>query len=391
MLMSIAIIMLTAFFVGWLCRKIKLPSLIGMIVTGIVIGPHILNLIDESILNISAELRKIALIIILIRAGLKLDFSDLKKNGRAAFLLCFLPACLEIIGMIILAPKILHISVIESALLGSVIAAVSPAVIVPKMIDLIDKGYGTKQGIPQMILAGASVDDVFVIVMFTSFLNLSNGQNFTAGSIIEIPVSIIIGVLLGFLTGCLMYIIFSKCNMRNPVMMIVFLCTAFVLNSLETMLSGIIPIASLIGVMTMGMTMREKNKKLSSELSSLFDKLWIPSEVILFVLLGASVNIESAVKGGVSAIILVLSVLVFRMLGVFLCTVGTKLNSRERIFCMLAYMPKATVQAAIGGVPLAMGIACGQTVLTVSVIAILITAPLGALAIDLSYRKLLVK
>ena len=389
MLLSMAVIMFSGFLSGWIFRQIKFPALFGMIIAGILTGPHVLDLIDDSVLNISAELRKIALIIILIRAGLKLSTADLKKNGRPAVLMCFLPACAEIVGMIILAPLLLGMSRLDAAVLGAVIGAVSPAVIVPKMIELIDGGYGTEKGIPQMILAGASVDDVFVIVMFSTFTELAAGGKFSVMSFVSIPVSIVLSVAAGIIVGLLLNKWFGSVKMRNTVMMIMLLCAAFCLTAFEDRFSDIIPFASLIGVMTVGMTIKQKNGKLASELSSIYDKLWIPAETLLFVLVGASVEIKSAVSAGISVILLIPGVLIFRMAGVFLCTLGTKLNRKERAFCMLAYMPKATVQAAIGGLPLAMGLDCGQTVLTVSVIAILITAPLGAFAIDLTYKKLL--
>ena len=391
MLLSIAVIMFSGFLFGWICRKVKFPPLFGMIIAGILFGPHVLGLIDDTVLNISAELRKIALIIILIRAGLKLDAADLKKNGRPAVLMCFVPACAEMLGMILLAPIFLRMSRLDAAILGAVIGAVSPAVIVPRMIELIDGGYGTEKGIPQMILAGASVDDVFVIVMFSTFTGLAAGGSVSVMSFVNIPISIIFGIAAGILVGFLLFKWFSTVKMRSTVKMIVLLCTAFCLTSFEDEFSGKIPFASLIGVMAVGMAVKQKDGKLAAELSAIYDKLWIPAEILLFVLVGASVEIESAVSAGISAILLILCVLLFRMAGVLICTLGTKLNRKERIFCMLAYMPKATVQAAIGGIPLAMGLSCGQTVLTVSVIAIMITAPLGAFAIDLTYKKLLSK
>lgn len=389
MLFSIAVIMFSGFLLGWICRKVKFPPLFGMIIAGILLGPHAFGLIDVSVLNISAELRKIALIIILIRAGLKLDTADLKKNGRPAVLMCFVPACAEMLGMVLLAPLFLGMSRLDAAVLGAVIGAVSPAVIVPKMIDLIDGGYGTEKGIPQMILAGASVDDVFVIVMFSTFTGLAAGGSVSVMSFVNIPISIILGIGAGILVGMVLYKWFTAVKMRSTVKMIMLLCTAFCLSAFEDGFSGKIPFASLIGVMAVGMTIKQKDGKLAAELSAIYDKLWIPSEILLFVLVGASVEIESAVSAGISAIMLILCVLIFRMAGVFICTFGTKLNRRERLFCMLAYMPKATVQAAIGGIPLVMGLACGETVLTVSVIAIMITAPLGAFAIDLTYKRCL--
>lgn len=389
MLISIAYIVFAGMLLGWICKKIKFPALFGMIAAGIILGPHVLGLIDSSILNISSEIRRIALIIILIRAGLKLSVEDLKKVGRPAILMCFVPACFEIIGMVLIAPKLLGISLLDAAILGAVIGAVSPAVIVPKMIKLIDDGYGTDKGIPQMILAGASVDDVFVIVMFTTFTGMATGESVSWLSFVKIPVSIVIGIAVGLGAGLLFYLFFTKIHVRDTVKIALVLCVSFVLVTVEDKLGEIIPFASLIGIMAMGLELRRKKTELAAKLSVRFDKLWVIAEIFLFVLVGASVNIESAANSGVKGIVLILAVLLFRMLGVFICQLGTKLNIKEKIFCMLAYTPKATVQAAIGGLPLAMGLSCGDIVLTVSVIAILLTAPLGAFAIDLTYSKFL--
>lgn len=386
MLISIAVILMSGLLLGTLCKKMRIPGLFGMIIAGIIIGPYCANLIDDSILNISAEIRRIALIIILIRAGLKLNLEDLKKVGRPAILMCFLPACCEMIGMIILAPVILGMNRLDAAILGAVIGAVSPAVVVPRMIKLIDEGYGVKQGIPQMILAGASVDDVFVIVMFTAFTGLAQGQDLSVISFVKIPVSIVIGIIVGFVAGYAVYKWFSKINMSLIVMTMLFLSVSFVISTIETEFPAI-PFASLIAIMCMGIAIKRQDSDMAVRLSGQYDKLWTVAEIFLFVLVGASVAIDHAKEAGLKAIILVLLVLVFRMLGVFICVLGTKLSLKEKIFCMLAYTPKATVQAAIGGVPLAMGLACGETVLTVSVVAILLTAPLGAFAIDLTYKK----
>lgn len=391
MLKSIALILLFGMFLGWICKKIKFPSLFGMIITGITLGPYALNLIDASILNISSELRRIALIIILIRAGLSLNVEDLKKVGRPAILMCFLPACFEMFGMILLAPILLGVSRLDAAIMGAVVGAVSPAVIVPKMLKLMDEGYGTKQGIPQLILAGASVDDVFVIVMFSTFTGLAQGAGASVKNIINIPFSIVIGIVVGFLIGFVLAKFFEKLHMRDTVKVVILLSFAFLMVSFEDAYSEIIPFASLIAVMCMGISLQRKREPVVVRLSSKFNKLWVAAEVMLFVLVGATVNLNSAFTAGFAAVILIFGVLVFRMLGVFICLLKTKLNMRERVFCMLAYMPKATVQAAIGGLPLAMGLSCGNIVLTVSVLAILITAPLGAFAIDLTYKRWLSK
>lgn len=390
MLFSIALMLLVGMLAGWGCKKLHLPGLLGMIFTGIVLGPFALNLIDGTILSISSELRRIALIIILTRAGLSLDINDLKKVGRPAILMCFVPACFEMTGMIILAPLLLHISYIEAAVMGAVIAAVSPAVIVPKMLKLMDEGYGVNKSVPQMILAGASVDDVFVIVMFSVFTGLAQGNGVSAVSFIRIPVSIILGILIGMAAGTILAIYFKKVHIRDTVKVIIFLCISFLLVTAEDRFSDIIPFASLIAVMCIGIALQRNRKEAAVRLSVKFNKLWVCAEVILFVLVGATVNISYAISAGISAVILIFGVLLFRMAGVFVCMIKTKLNMRERLFCVISYMPKATVQAAIGGVPLSMGLACGNIVLTVAVLAIIITAPLGAFLIDLTYKRFLI-
>ena len=388
MLMSLCVIMLSGLLLGWICKKIRFPSLFGMIIAGIIIGPYALNLIDQSVLDVSSDIRRIALIVILIRAGLKLDLSDLKKVGRPAVLMCFVPACFEIVGMVVLAPILLNISFLDAAIMGAVIGAVSPAVIVPRMIKLIDEEYGTDKGIPQMILAGASVDDVFVIVMFTTFTGLAQGGEVSILRFLNIPVSIVTGIIVGLIAGFLFVKWFSKIDIRATVKAIIVLSVSFALWAFEDSFK-MVPFASLIAIMAIGIGIKKWGSHYAKELSGKYDKMWAVAEIFLFVLVGASVAIDSAVSAGVSAIILVLGVLVFRMVGVFVCILGTKLSMKEKLFCMIAYTPKATVQAAIGGLPLAMGLPCGQMVLTVSVIAILLTAPLGAFGIELTYQKFL--
>lgn len=387
MLISIALILSVGLLLGWLCKKVRFPSLFGMIIGGIVIGSYGLNLIDGSVLDISAELRRIALIIILIRAGLKLDLRDLKKVGRPAVLMCFLPACFEIIGMVLLAPMLLGISLLDAAIMGAVVGAVSPAVIVPRMIKLIDDGYGTERGIPQMILAGASVDDVFVIVMFTTFTGLAQGEGVSVMRFVNIPVSVILGVLGGLTIGWMLSKWFSLAHIRDTVKIVILMSVAFALVTLEDALP--IPFAALIAVMSVGVELKREKSELTVKISESFDELWVVAEIFLFVLVGASVSIDTAASAGVSAAVLVFGALAFRMAGVYLCLLGTKLSRKERLFCMIAYTPKATVQAAIGGLPLAMGLGCGEIVLTVSVISILLTAPLGAFGIDLTYKQFL--
>lgn len=389
MLLSIALILLVGMFMGWICKKIRLPGLLGMLLTGIILGPYVLNLIDASILDISADLRKIALIIILTRAGLSLEVEDLKKVGRPAILMCFVPACFEMAGMLLLAPRILGISTLDAAIMGAVIAAVSPAVVVPKMIKLMEEGYGVKKGIPQLILAGASVDDVFVIVMFTAFTGLAQGEAVSVKSFVNVPVSVITGILTGLVAGYLLAKFFEKVHIRDTSKVMILLSVSFILVTFEDYFSDVIPFASLIGVMAAGVSLQKKREIVAKRLSSKFNKLWVVSEIMLFVLVGAAVDIQYAAKAGAAPVFLILAVLVFRMAGVFVCLLKTKLNMKERVFCMLAYMPKATVQAAIGGIPLAMGLPCGNIVLSVAVIAILITAPVGAFLIDMTYKRFL--
>lgn len=389
MLMSIALILLFGLILGSLFSKIKLPSLLGMIIVGIILSPYALNLLDESILNISADLRQIALVIILTRAGLSLNLSDLKKVGRPAILMCFIPACAELLGTILLAPILLKTTYLEAAIIGSVIAAVSPAVIVPRMIRLMEEGYGTNKNIPQLILAGASVDDVFVIVLFTAFTSLASTGNISAMNFLQIPISIMLGVLIGMLLGIILVKFFQHFHMRDSVKLLIILSFSFLLIELQNRLEGIIPISGLLAIMSLGIIIKQKYDILAKRLSGKYNKLWIIAEIFLFVLVGATVDLRYALSAGISAILLILGVLLFRMFGVALSLIKTNLNRNERLFCMLAYMPKATVQAAIGGIPLSMGLACGQIVLTVAVLSILITAPLGAICVDNLYKKLL--
>lgn len=391
MLKSIALIMLIGMSAGWVCRKVKLPGLIGMLFTGIILGPYVLNMLDSSILLVSADIRKIALVIILTRAGLTLNLEDLKKVGRPAFLMCFVPATFEMIGMIILAPRLLDVSLIEAAVIGAVVAAVSPAVVVPEMIKLMEEGYGTKQGIPQLILAGASVDDVYVIVMFTAFTSLAQGGNVSVMSFVNIPVSIMFGIIIGIIIGKALAVVWKKLHIRDTVKAAIFLSVALLLVDIEASLNTPITFASLISVMFIGIALKKDRPEVAFRLSQKYNKMWVWAEVMLFVLVGATVDIGYVAYAGVSSIVIIIGALIFRMVGVALCMAGTKLKLKERVFCMLAYTPKATVQAAIGGVPLSMGLACGNTVLIVAVLAIIITAPLGAFAIDMTYRKLLKK
>ncbi len=389
MLLSISLILIFGIFMGWICQKIKLPSLLGMLITGIVLGPYGFNLLDDSILGISAELRKIALIIILTRAGLGLDLSGLKKIGRPAVLMCFVPASFELIGMILLAPKLMGLTVLEAAIMGAVLAAVSPAVVVPRMVKLMDEGYGVNEGIPQLILAGASVDDVYVIVLFSTFVGMMQGKGASILNFVNIPISIFFGIAIGLLLGVLLSYFFSKAHIRDTSKVLIILSISFLLVAIEDKLTTAITFSSLIAIMFIGIGLQKKREVVAKRLSVKYGKLWVAAEVFLFVLVGATVNIEYLGKVGVMALIVIIGALVFRMLGVFLCLLGTSLKGKERLFTMMAYTPKATVQAAIGGIPLALGFSCGDMVLTVAVLAIVLTAPLGAFAIDLSYKKLL--
>ena len=389
MLLSLALVFLCGMTLGKLFEMLKLPRLLGMIITGIILGPYALNLLDGSILNISAELRQIALIIILTRAGLNLDVDDLKKAGRPAILMCFVPACFEIAGMVLLAPSFLGVTRLEAAIMGTVIAAVSPAVVVPRMLKLIEKGYGTEKSIPQIIMAGASVDDVFVIVLFTAFTGLAEGGTISALSFVSIPISILSGLAVGVLTGILMALFFTKFHIRDSGKVILILSVSFLLVTAEHNVKGMMGFSGLLAVMALGASLRLRKYELSKRLSEKFSKLWVGAEVWLFVLVGATVNISYALNAGLMAVALILCVLVFRMLGVFACLIKTRLNKKERVFTAIAYIPKATVQAAIGGIPLAMGLACGDIVLTAAVLSILVTAPLGAALVDATYKKLL--
>lgn len=387
MLYSLALIFIAGMLAGWLCLKAKLPPLMGMLLIGIVIGPSCLNLLDPSLLGISAQLRRIALIIILLRAGLNLRIEDLKKVGRSAILMCFVPACFEIAGMLLTAPLLLGLSILDSLILGTVIAAVSPAVIVPHMLKIMEEGYGTKQGIPQMILAGASADDVFVIVLFTSFTKIAGGGSFEAADLMRIPTSILLGIAAGAVLGYVLQRYLLKIHLSTEKTLVLFLSVSFLLVTAEDIMTGVIGFSGLIAVMAMGMMFAARSRNEAAVISGGLSKLWTAAEIILFVLVGVAVDISYAFQSGPVSVLLIIAVLVFRMLGVAVCMIGTRLNLKERLFCMIAYTPKATVQAAIGAIPLSMGLVCGNTVLTVAVIAILITAPLGAFLIDLTYKK----
>ena len=397
MLLSLAVVFLVGISVGAIFRKLRLPGIVGMLASGIVVGPYVLDLLDPSLLGISTELRQIALIIILIRAGFSLDPSDLRKVGRPAVLMSFLPACFEIAGYLIFAPLLLGISRIEAAVMGAVISAVSPAVIVPRMIRLIEEKRGTEKGIPQMILAGASCDDIFVIVLFGTFVTMAQGGAASAVDLANIPISIILGMLLGTGAGFLLYFVFEITrkkgqNIRGSYKTLIILAAAFVLMASETFLKNYVALSGLLAVVTMACVLKIKQDSgVTERLSQKLGKLWLAAEILLFMLVGAAVDIRCTLEAGASAVGLIFIALVFRMIGVLLCLIGTKLSLREMLFCVIAYIPKATVQAAIGSVPLPLGLPCGRIVLSVAVLAIIITAPLGAIGIDTSCKKLLDK
>lgn len=397
MLTSLSFIFLVGLAMGAICQKLKLPRIIGMLATGIVLGPYVLDLLDPSILSISADLRKMALIIILLKAGLSLNLDDLKKVGRPAIMMSFVPASFEIIGYLLFAPSILGITRVEAAVMGSVLAAVSPAVVVPRMVQLMENKYGTEKAIPQMIMAGASCDDIFVIVLFTTFLSMAQGGSADIKAFANIPISIILGIILGAIVGYLLYLFFEtayakKHYVRNSMKVIIVLGFSFLLIAIESWLEGKIAVSGLLAVVSMACVLKMKCIAfVSKRLSEKFGKLWLAAEVILFVLVGAAVDIRYTLEAGIAAVAMIFVALIFRSFGVLLCTVKTNLSAKERAFCVIAYLPKATVQAAIGSVPFAAGLPCGKIVLSIAVMAIIITAPLGAFGMDLTYKKILTR
>ncbi|RHO81193.1 sodium:proton antiporter [Ruminococcus sp. AF41-9] len=397
MLTSLSLIFLVGLAMGAICQKLKLPRIIGMLATGIVLGPYVLDLLDPSILSISSDLRKMALIIILLKAGLSLNLEDLKKVGRPAIMMSFVPASFEIVGYLLFAPAILGITRVEAAVMGSVLAAVSPAVVVPRMVQLMETKYGTEKAIPQMIMAGASCDDIFVIVLFTTFLSMAQGGSADIKAFANIPVSIILGIILGAIVGYLLYLFFEtayakKHYVRNSMKVIIVLGFSFLLIAIEGWLEGKIAVSGLLAVVSMACVLKMKcTAFVSKRLSEKFGKLWLAAEVILFVLVGAAVDIRYTLEAGLAAVAMIFVALIFRSFGVLLCTVKTNLSAKERAFCVIAYLPKATVQAAIGSVPFAAGLPCGKIVLSVAVMAIIITAPLGAFGMDLTYKKFLTR
>ena len=362
MLTSLGLIFLLGLLMAAICQKIHLPRIIGMLFTGIILGPYVLNLLDASILNISSQLRQIALIIILLKAGLSLDLKDLKKVGRSAVMLSCVPATCELLAFVIFAPMILDINRVDAAVMGAVLAAVSPAVVVPRMVHLMENGYGTEKSIPQMILAGASCDDIYVIVLFSTFVGMAQGGHVNALDFVNIPVSILTGVLFGALVGWLLGQLFELLYrkgsyVRNSMKVIIIMGLAFLLMALETMLKEMVAFSGLLAVVSMACVLKMWTpQEVAGRLSAKFGKLWLAAEVVLFVLVGAAVDIRYTMEAGLAAVGMILLALVFRSVGVALCLLGTELGKKERLFCMIAYLPKATVQAAIGSVPLAMGL-----------------------------------
>lgn len=391
MLFSLAMMVLCGLVLSGTMQKLKLPGLVGMLLAGIVLGPYALNLIAPELLNISTDLREIALIVILTRAGLALDIKDLKKVGRPAILMCFIPATFEIVATTIFAPIFFPISHLEAAIMGTVLGAVSPAVIVPKMLKLMESGYGKSKSIPQLIMAGASVDDIYVIVLFTSFMGMYGGSGFDAASLVKVPIAIVFGLLAGMLLGLTLVKLFQKIHMRDTAKILILLSTAFLLVSLETAIKAYMPMSGLLAVMALGGTILKQYDILAKRLSGKFSKIWVAAELMLFVLVGATMDISYVAKAGVAAAALIFVALLIRICGVFVCLAKTQISTKERLFCAIAYLPKATVQAAIGGLPLTAGVAAGNTILTVAVLSILITAPLGAIGVDATYKKMLTR
>ena len=395
MLVSFGLIIIFGLIFGFFCKKLKIPALIGMLFTGIILGPNVLNLIDSKTLNISSELRQIALIVILIKAGLSLDISDLKRIGKSAILLSFLPASFEILAYFIFARIFFKIRSVDALLMGSVLAAVSPAVVVPRMVKLIEEKRGVEKSIPQMILAGASCDDIFVLVLFSSFLSMAKGEDVSLVSLVNVPISIILGIIVGAIIGYILYIVFEffykKGDMiRNSTKLIIILAISFLLVAMENLLKDKIAFSSLLAVIAMSCIFKIKaNYEVSSRLSEKFGKLWIFAEVLLFVLVGAEVNIFYIRKLGFISIVMIFLALIIRSLGTLLSISTSNLNKKEKLFTVFSYMPKATVQAAIGAVPLANGLSSGEIILSMAVLGILITAPIGAIFIDNFNQKLL--
>ncbi|MBQ6409118.1 MAG: cation:proton antiporter [Butyrivibrio sp.] len=378
MLLSIGMIILAGLLLGWIVSKIQLPRIIGMLLAGMLLGPYVLNVLDSSIIDMSGDLRKIALIIIIAKAGLSLDITDLKRIGRPAIMLCFVPATLELIAFVLFAPFIMGVTLLQAAILGAVMGAVSPAVTVPRLTKMIDEGIGVKKGIPQMLIAGASADDIYVIVLFTTLVGLEAGGNMNALSLLRIPEEIILGAVTGGILGVILAVYFKKVHIRDSLKVTIIMAFSMILYWIE----GIAPVSGLLAVMTMGIALNVRLQVVAKRLSAKFSKLWVAAEIFLFVLVGATVNIGYVTKAGVGMVIMLFVGLLFREFGTLISVLGVGLNKKEILFCLISQLPKATVQAAIGGVPLAMGLSCGNVVLTMAVVSIVITAPLGAIGMD---------
>lgn len=389
MLLSLALIILLGLFLSGLLNRLHLPGLLGMLVAGMILGPYGLNLIHPSVLTLSKEFRQLALIIILLRAGLAMDLEDLKLIGKPALLMTFVPATFELITVMILGPLLFNLSLLDSALLGAVLAAVSPAVVIPRMLKMMDEGVGSNQRIPQLIMAGSSVDDVYVIVLFTAFIAMAQGKGLQLSSFLDVPFSLISGIVFGVVSAILLVQFFKRFHMRDTVKVLILLSTAFLFVTFETNYASMFPFSGYIAVMAMGAMILQKYGGLAMRISGKFNKAWVAAELLLFALVGAAVDISTLSHIGLNSVLLVLGALCIRMIGVYVALLPSKLNSKEKLFCALAYIPKATVQAAIGGIPLSLGLASGQLILTIAVLAILISAPLGAIAIDKTYLKLL--
>ncbi|MBW1783623.1 MAG: cation:proton antiporter [Deltaproteobacteria bacterium] len=390
MAISIALIILLGLSGDYLFRQLRLPGLVGMLLVGVLIGPYFLNLMAPEMMTVSGDFRKIALIVILLRAGFELRRDTLNQVGRAALIMSALPAVLEIIGVILVAPRLLGISYLEAAILGAILGAVSPAVVVPLMIDFMDRGRGTKKGIPTLILGASSVDDVFVIVLFTVFLGMYGGGEVNLWShLADIPISIVLGIIAGLIPGYLLYRLFSKYDWRPPKRTIVVMGTAIFLTWFEGAVQPWVPVASLLGVMAIGFVIVEQSEPIAHIISQKLKKLWMFAELLLFVLVGAQVNIHVAWTAGIAGIAVILVGLLFRSVGTYISLFGAGLSRKEKLFCVVAYIPKATVQAAIGAVPLAAGVGAGEVILAMAVLSILLTAPIGAIGIMILGERIL--
>lgn len=388
--LSLGLILFLGRLIGYTLDKLHVPGFIGMIVVGILLGPSVFNIIDLKILNISSELRQIALVVVLTRSGLNLNLRELKKVGRSAILMCFIPATFEIVAVGVSGHFLLNLSWFESFLLGCVLGAVSPAVISPRMIKLINDGY-TKNSIPQIILAGASADDTYTIILFYAFLGIVQNGSFDVLSVSLIPLTIISAIVLGIIFGIGLVYFYKKTNFKTVINVLVFFAFSLILLGLEELIKAYFDISALITIMVMGMVVLYKLPKVASDLSDGFNKIWKFFEIFLFVLVGAAVEFKYILTAGGYGILVLAIGLLFRSLGVYLCVLGTKLDFKEKLFCIFAYLPKATVQASIGGIALSLGLECGGVVLAIAVLAIVITAPIGGFLIDIFGKRWLTK